>query len=133
MVFRCYSEAKEGICWTFHPFKSPVENYIRTDLNKTPMLIVFRTDYEKLLWDYVTGIYPITDPRTNEIEQSFDPCFDNWIGKEDWNKIIEKIKALLNRNHNRPPRLEKEFYYNFIEWIERELQWADIIVIDSNL
>jgi hypothetical protein len=89
MVFRCYSQANEKICWSFHPCKNIADysSWKRTDLNKPPQLIVFQTDYEKLLWDYVTGIYPIADPVNNEIIQSFDPCFDNWIGKDDWRKI----------------------------------------------
>jgi hypothetical protein len=48
-------------------------------------------------------------------------------------KNIKSIEETLNRNHNRPSRLEKEFYYNFLAWLERELEWADIIIIDSNL
>jgi len=28
--------------------------------------------------------------------------------------------------------MEKEFYENFVEWIEKELEWADIIVAEGN-
>ena len=86
-----------------------------------------------MLKEYVIKIYPIRDPTDNKVVETFDPCFDNWIGKEDWNKIINGIKNKLQGNNKQPPNLEREFYNNFLEWIEKELEWADIIVIDSNL
>jgi len=141
MVFRCYSDIKEKICWTLHPFKSPIENYTRTDLNKTAHLVIFATDYEKLLLDYIEEIYPTknlhppypSEAPSDDVQMCFDNTGENWIGKDDWNKITSKIKEKLQKSNNRPSKLEKEFYNNFLEWIEKELKWADIIVIDSNL
>ena len=133
MIFRCYSDIKEKICWTFHPCKNYGENITWEQWHTKIPLRIFGTDCDKLLQEYVTGIYPLKDPTDNKIIEVFDPCFDNWIGKEDWNKIINKIKDKLQRNNNRPSKSENEFYNNFLEWIEKELEWADIIVVDSNL
>ncbi|MCL2014712.1 MAG: hypothetical protein FWG68_00515 [Defluviitaleaceae bacterium] len=138
MVFRCYSDINEKICWTLHPLKSPVEDFTRENLGKTPWLAIFATDYEKLLLDYVEEIYPLRPPyppnsANEQIQMCFDETGENWIGKGDWGKIIAKIREKLRRNNNRPSKLEREFYNNFLEWVERELEWADIIVVDSNL
>ena len=83
--------------------------------------------------EYISEIYPIEDPTSNEVIQSFDECFTNWIGKSQWDKIIEKINSRINQNNNRLSKMEKEFYLNFMEWIEKELEWADIIVVEGNL
>ena len=133
MTFRCYSDIKEKICWTLHPCKNVGKNITWEQWHVKIPLYIFVSDYEKLLWEHVTKIYPLKEPINGEIIEAFDPCFDNWIGKDDWNKIIKVIKDKLIKVNNHLPRLEKEFYKNFLEWIERELEWADIIVIDSNL
>ena len=133
MVFRCYSDIKEKICWRLYPCKNHGENITWEQWHVKIPLYIYRTDYEKLLLDYVTGIFPLTDPTNNEIAETFYPCFDTWIGKDDWNRMLKAMKAGLKRNNNRPSKQEKEFYNNFIEWVERELEWADIIVLDSNL
>jgi len=131
MIFRCYSKSEEQICLQFYPCKNAGENITWEEWHSKRPLTIFATDYDKLL-EFICAIYPIKDPTNNEIAQTFDVCFGNWIGKEDWKKIIEKIKAVLKRNNNRPPKLEKEFYENFIEWVEKELEWADIIVVEGN-
>jgi predicted HAD superfamily phosphohydrolase len=133
MVFRCYSKYDEKICLRFFPCKNLGDDISLEELYTQIPLTVFVTDYVELLLEYITGIYPIKDITNDEIVQSFEECFDNWIGKDDWKKIIEKIKVKLNRNNNRPSKMEKEFYENFIEWIEKELDWADIIVVKGNL
>lgn len=133
MVFRCFSDIKEKICWTLHPCTNYGEDITWEQWHTKMPLYIFQTDYEKLLLEFITEIYPIKDPANNKIIETFDPCFDNWIGKSDWNKILIEIKRKLQKNNNRPSKLEKEFYNNFIEWVEKELEWADIIVIDSNL
>jgi len=133
MIFRCYSDVNEKICWTLYPCVNFGENITREQWHAKTPLYIFYADYEKLLKEYVTGIYPIINPTNNTVVEAFDPCFNNWIGKDDWKKIINEIKNKLQRNNNRPSKLEREFYNNFLEWIEKELEWADIIVIDSNL
>jgi len=135
MFFRCYSSVDEKICWSLHPIKryEDYRTYTRLDLNKMPQLIIFRTDYEKLLLEHIQAIYPITDPQSYEIEQCFCQTSENWIGKSDWQIIMLRIEAELKRVSNRLPKPEREFYLNFLTWIERELDKADIIIIDCNL
>ena len=133
MVFRCYSDITEKICWTLHPCKNFGENITWEQWHTKTPLYIFETDYNKLLWEFVAGIYPLKDPTSGAIIEAFDPCFDNWIGKDDWIKMLAAVKIKLKKSNDRPSKLENEFYNNFIEWIERELEWADIIVIDSNL
>jgi Zn-finger nucleic acid-binding protein len=57
----------------------------------------------------------------------------HWIGKGEWKKVIEKIKAAIKRNNNRPPKMERAFYENFLEWIEKKLEQANIIMVEGNL
>ena len=97
MVFRCYSDVKEQICWTLHPCKNFGENITWEQWHTKASLYIFKTDYEKLLWKCVTGVYPLKDPTNNEIVETFDPCFDNWIGKNDWNRIINEINVIIEK------------------------------------
>lgn len=133
MVFRCYSKTDEKICLQFFPYKNTGKNIRWEEWHSKNQLTVYFTDYRQLLIEYICEIYPIKEPRNNEIIQSFDECFDNWIGKDDWKKILERIKKKVNENNNRPSKIEKEFYENFMEWIEKELEWADIIIVEGNL
>ena len=133
MIFRCYSKVDEKICLKFFPCKNIGKDITWEEWHKKIPLTVFFTDYRQLLLEHICGIYPVKDQTNGEIVQSFDECFDNWLGKEDWKKIIESIKGKINRNNNRLSKIEKEFYENFIEWIEKKLEWANIIVIEGNL
>jgi hypothetical protein len=94
---------------------------------------VYFTGYRQLLIEYICEIYPIKGSTNNAMIQSFDECFDNWIGKDDWKKILEKIKMKINRSNNRPSKMEKEFHENFTEWTEKELEWTDKITVEGNL
>jgi hypothetical protein len=133
MVFRCYSNFEEKICLEFFPCKNTVANITWEEWHSKKSLVVFFTDYRKLLIDYICEIYPIKDITNNTTVKSFDECFDNWIEKNYWVKILEKIKIRMNANSNRLSKMEKEFYNNFVEWIEKELEWADIIVVEGNM
>ena len=132
MIFRCYSKTDEKVRLHFFPCKNTGENITWEEWHSKNPLTVYSTDYSELLLEYICKIYPVKDPTNNEVVEYFDVCFDNWIGKEDWKKIIAEIKVKINRNNNPPAKIEKEFYENFIEWIEKELQWADIIVVEGN-
>lgn len=133
MVFRCYSKSDEKICLQFFPCKSVTEKITWDEWHSKRSLTVYLTDYNQLLLEYIRGIYPIKNPTNNEMIQEFDECYDNWIGKDDWEKIIEKMKLNMKRNNNRPKKIEIEFYENFIEWIEKELECSDIIIVKGNL
>ncbi len=133
MILRCYSNINDKICLEFYPCKNLGEDISWEEWHRKKPLTIFSEDYQKLLIDFLKELYPTKDPTNNEVVESFDVCFDNWIGKSDWLKIIKNITQRINKNNNRPTKLEKEFYENFIEWVEKELEWADIIVVEGNL
>ncbi len=132
MIFRCHSELNEEIRLTFYPCKNLGENMTWEECHSAKPLIIFREDYTKLLLHYLTEIHPTTDPTNNQIIQQFDECFDNWIGKNDWLKIIARINQDIQQTDNRLTKLEKEFYENMIEWLENNLEWADLIMVEGN-
>jgi hypothetical protein len=118
----------------FYPYKNMDEAKTFAHYNFSgPRLLVFMTDYRQLLLEYIHAIYPLKDPENDEIVDVFDECSNNWIGKDDFLRLIEKIKITLGRNNNRPSKMEREFYNNIIEWAEEKLEWANIMIIDGNL
>ncbi len=91
---------------------------------------VVYTDFNKLLSDYFREIYPTLDPTDNEFVESFDVCFDNWIDKNDWLKIISRIEEKLNSEIL--PK-EKQFYSDFLKWLKTNIEWCDLIMVEGNL
>ena len=111
MVLLYYSEPKEKICLQFFPCKNFGEDTSLDYVYNQWSLTIDYQDYHDLLLEYLKGIYPIVDPTNNERIDSFDQCFDNWIGKGDWLKIKDEINVKIGRNKNRPPKIELEFYW----------------------
>ncbi|GHU34821.1 hypothetical protein FACS1894172_15640 [Spirochaetia bacterium] len=64
----------------------------------------------ELLIDYIKELYPLKNPINNKIEK----CFDNWIGKEDWGKLFQNIKANIEQEQH---TVETIFYEKFIKYI----------------
>lgn len=91
-------------------------------------LRIYKQDYE-LLVDYFNKIYPIKDAFDGTLEQAFDVCFDNWIGKSDWQRIILEIEQDLNRIFDG----KKLFLWNFLEWLKEALKHTSVIVVEGNL
>jgi hypothetical protein len=129
MTLRCNSNKKEKIRLSFYPCKNIGENKIWKELCKVEPLVVYETDWVLLL-SYFYKVFPAINPQNGEIQESFDHCRDdNWIGKNDWQNIIMDMKKHI-------PSMKSDdeiiFVYRFIKWIEKQLDWADIIVVDSN-
>lgn len=91
-------------------------------------LRIYKQDYE-LLVDYFNKIYPIKDAFDGTLEQAFDVCFDNWIGKSDWQRIILEIEQDLNRIFDG----KKLFFMDFLERLKEALRHASVIVVEGNL
>ncbi len=91
-------------------------------------LRIYKQDYE-LLVDYFNKIYPIKDAFDGTLEQAFDVCVDNWIGKSDWQRIILEIEQDLNRIFDG----KKLFFMDFREWLKEALKHASVIVVEGNL
>lgn len=94
-----------------------------------PLMIPF-SDFEKLLHHkYFDNIYPTVDAFDGTPEESFDVCFHNWIGEQDWRVIINAIRADI-KNFS---EAEEVFYGAFIEWLEEALKYTSIIIAAGNL
>lgn len=129
MILRCYSNREEKIRFDFCPCKNTGENIAWEEWHKVEPLVVYDSDWDLLL-PYFYKIFPATDPTNGEIQEKFDHCFTNWIGIEDWQEITKSIRKDISSMENKN---EIQFYNQFVNWIEAQLKWADIIVIDSNL
>ena len=91
-------------------------------------LRVYLQDYEILL-PYLKKIYPFVDASDRTLRQELDLCFDNWIEKNDWIKIINEIEN--NLEHIYDP--ERKFLSDFIEWLKEALKHTTIVVVEGNL
>ena len=127
MELRCYADKREKICLEFHPCVNTGENITWEEWHTSDVLFVLATDYDMLL-PYFKSAFPLSDPTNGEKQEFFDLCSQNWIGRKDWQNIIENIK-----NHISSKEDEKVFFEQFIKWIETQLLWANIIVVDGNL
>lgn len=57
-------------------------------------LRVYSPDFD-ILVSYFNQVYPIIDVSDNIERDRFDVCFDNWIKKDYWIKIIQNIEVDL--------------------------------------
>lgn len=129
---RLYAPKTEKIVLHFNPLKI-CDN---PDWNPTweewhcyaAPLLIYRQDYELLL-DYFNKIYPTKDALNGTLHSTFDVCFDNWIGKEDWLKIIFEIEQDLENISDD----KRNFLKAFLEWLREALNNTSIIVIEGNL
>lgn len=53
-------------------------------------LRIYSPDFD-ILVSYFNQVYPIIDASDNTERDRFDVCFDNWIKKDYWIKIIHNI------------------------------------------
>ena len=91
-------------------------------------LRVYSPDFD-ILVSYFNKAYPIIDASDNTQRDRFDVCFDNWIKKDYWIKIIHNIEVdLINFS-----KVEQEFLKIFIDWIKEALQHTSVIVVEGNL
>ncbi|WP_261790208.1 hypothetical protein [Fusobacterium polymorphum] len=63
------------------------------------------------------------------LRQELDFCFDDWIEKNDWIKIINEIK----NNLEHISESERKFLSDFIDWLKEALKHTTIIVVEGNL
>lgn len=131
MILRCYSENREKIYLTFYPIQEKEYREYTFNNSDRLCLVVFDTDYSKLLLEYLKKVYPFQNPITEELETKFDECFENLIDKKNWELILNHIKQGMVIN--KPVEKEIEFYLKFIEWIEDKLLTADFILVEGNL
>ena len=129
MDLLCYGNPKEKICLAFLPCKNTEENMRREEWHSNNYLRVYASDYERLL-PYFKKVFPLINPTNGEVQDFFDECWENWISVGDWEKIIAFMKNDISSIKNNDEIL---FFNQFISWIEKQIEWADIIVIEGNL
>ena len=56
--------------------------------------MIYKQDYEILLKDYFDKMYPTKDAFDGTFEPCFDTCFYNWLGTDDWMKVISEIQIV---------------------------------------
>ena len=91
-------------------------------------LRIYLQDYEILL-PYFKKIYPFVDASDGTLRQELDLCFDNWIEKNNWLKIIDEIENNLEHVSDS----ERKFLSDFIDWLKEALKYTTIIVVEGNL
>ena len=125
MKLFCYGNENEKTVLEFSPCRK-IHDIQWEDWNYADSLYITKTDYTKLLKDFIEKIFPINDPENNEIIECFDPCTSTWIGKKDWEKLIKLIEQEKITNER-----EMQFYNQFVKWIKEQLINVKIIVTDG--
>ena len=74
-------------------------------------------------------VYPFVDASDGTLRQELYLCFDNWIEKNDWLKIIDEIE----NNLEHVSASERKFLSDFIDWLKEALKYTTIIVVEGNL
>lgn len=126
---RLYSERRESICMEFLPCSNRIAPRWEEWHNYKFPLIVYFTDYRKLLITHLERAFPIVNPVTGHNQETFNEYFDNWIPQNAWNEIIASIKsdwAMYSKG-------ECAFFESFLFWLNRALLETELIVVDGNL
>ncbi|MCD7995267.1 MAG: BdrN protein [Clostridia bacterium] len=128
---RLYTPKNEKILLNFNPLKISEEpnwnpSWEEWHCYAVPLRI-YRQDYD-LLVDYFNRVYPLKNAFDGTLESAFGVCFDNWICKDDWLKIISEIEQDLENM----PDEKKLFFMAFLEWLKNALNHTSIIVVEGN-
>ena len=129
---RLYSDDGEKIELEFKPVCVPVNGDLQwKDWNCYDSIRVYKTDYDKLLLSSIQSVFPVVDPTPNSwgLQEEFDLTSMNFMGREDWNRIID---VLLNRSNTAADQ-EKEFYDLFIKYLRNFTEVSDYFCIEGNL
>lgn len=128
---RLYTQSGEKIHLAFLPLRPDCENTLQwEDWNcYRSILTIGWPDCEQLLIPTLKQVFPVKDPTNGEVQEEFDSCFDNWIGKEDWERWILLVRDSL-------PSMtaeEANFLRSILEWIEMALTHTTVVIVESNL
>lgn len=118
-----YQGPQRNIGFTFSPL------YLNDGVEIKPdqMLFIYDEDF-MYIRPALDKAFPLTDPRTGEEMEEFDPCWDNPILKETWVEILAELDRLTSDD----PKFQL-FLYQFVTWIKKWLDSADGIEITGNL
>ncbi|MDO4943736.1 MAG: hypothetical protein Q4E74_00890 [Ruminococcus sp.] len=125
-----YSDKKEKIFLEVIPVRVPENGDIMwEDWNFYDSLMIFQTDYNKLIVPYLNAIFPVKDPDDGEIQEYFDVCSLNWLGTADCERLIDIIKSDMEKYADD----EKAFLNEFIRFLQHCLTISNIVLIEGNL
>lgn len=127
LIYRGNEEEK--VCLQFYPCLNYGEDITWEQWHVKDPLTIYKSDYRELLLKYLNDMFPVVDPTNGQEQEEFDVCFDNWIGKSHWINLIEQIKKDFDLSQSTPVN---DFYNQFIKWLEEQLEWAEIIMVDGN-
>ena len=128
---RLHAQMGEKIHLTFLPLRPDCGNTTQwEDWNcYRSILTIGWPDCERLLIPTPKQIFPVKDPTNGEVQEEFDSCFDNWIGKEDWEHWMRHVRdSLPNMTAE-----ESAFLHSILEWVEAVLNHTSVMVVESNL
>lgn len=129
---RLYAPESEMIQLIFNPLKMSDEPNWNPQFEEwtcyTTPLMIYKQDYEILLKDYFDKMYPTKDAFDGTPEPCFDICFHNWLGTDDWMKVISEIQNDLDGFQSD----RKQFYIGFLGWLKEALKHTTIIVVEGN-
>ncbi|WP_046226216.1 hypothetical protein [Paenibacillus dauci] len=97
------------------------------DYSNEELLFVYFTDFAELV-PIIEKQYPLTDPKTGEVYDSFDHCWDNAIAAPVWQRILQEMDQFSAANED-----HRAFIDLFTDWIRTQLQHADEIVVEGTL
>lgn len=128
---RLYTQSGEKIHLAFLPLRPDCGNDPQwEDWNcYRSILTIGWPGCEQLLIPTLKQIFPVKDPTNGEVQEEFDLCFDNWIGKEDWERWMLLVRDSL-------PDMtaeESDFLRSILEWAEMALTQTSVMVVESNL
>ena len=127
---RLYSSDKEKIYLEFKPMdigedgKADWEDFHRYD-----SLMIFQTDYERLLSPLMDKLYPLKELESGEIQDSLDYCFENFIGSEDRQRFTEMIREKAVSSEGE----EKDFFSEMLVFLENAGRQSEYFCIEGNL
>ncbi|ANF98419.1 hypothetical protein [Paenibacillus bovis] len=98
-----------------------------TNYTDEELLFVYFTDIDQLL-PIIEKQYPLTDPKTGEVYDRFDHCWDNPIAAPVWQQILEEMQHFPAENED-----HRAFIDLFVEWVRERLQHADEIIVEGTL
>lgn len=119
-----YEGPERNIGFTLSPL------YINEDAHEArqeDMLFIYDEDF-KYVRPAINHVFPLTDPRSGEELEAFDPCWDNPIVKEVWSRILTEIE----QGQPAQPELQL-FLQSLTAWIRKVLESADGIEVTGNL
>jgi hypothetical protein len=133
-AIRLYSGDDELIYIELKPvYMNPPENVTKSweDWNHYDSICIYQTDYKKLMLPSISALFPAADPEPNGfgIQEELDLTSINFLGKEDWQKLIENLTDCMETADED----ETAFYRSVIGFLKDSLAISDWFCIEGNL